>query len=154
MKRPLSNGLAVFLSERGDPLAERWSEKNRARERERESEGERERDYSLSRAVFFSVSLARSLSLPCFRSLTFSSCPSPSVTLSLARAGPPLSETVYVYCVCKVCVYCMCALNVVMYNAGGKELFGFIESLVKFRRQHPALVIGAHQPLYHQVRER
>ena len=36
MKRPLFIDLAVFLSERGDPLAERWSEKNRARERERE----------------------------------------------------------------------------------------------------------------------
>lgn len=36
---------------------------------------------------------------------------------------------------------------------GGKELFNSIASLVEFRRKHPALIIGAHQPLYHQNNE-
>jgi len=36
---------------------------------------------------------------------------------------------------------------------GGQELFDFIAELVRFREKHPALVIGAHQPLYHQNNE-
>jgi len=37
--------------------------------------------------------------------------------------------------------------------AGGKELYDFIAKLVAFRNLHPALVCGAHQPLYHQNNE-
>ena len=36
---------------------------------------------------------------------------------------------------------------------GGQDLFNMISALVKFRALHPALILGAHQPLYHQNNE-
>ena len=102
MKRPLSIDLAVFLSERGDPLAERWSEKNRAREREREITLALARSFPQSHSRALSPSLAFAISR--FLPVPFH----PSRYPSPARPPPSLKP-----CMCTVCVryvYTVCVL--------------------------------------------